>query len=156
VIAKNLAVSRKRDQNYDFKLSVLVYYNEEIDEEERERRWGTLYPSSANSGIDYCNSWVDIPWPESYHADEGLLCYTVEEYESCRANWPIAEEAIKDIPKNHLERRRLEAQSYWLQQKQVWRQNLEKDLLAFKAQKERFGQHSIAKLRRLKGLINQQ
>jgi hypothetical protein len=56
VIVKNLAESRKRDQNYDFKLATLVYYDEEIDEEKRERRWGTLYPSSENMSINYCNS----------------------------------------------------------------------------------------------------
>jgi hypothetical protein len=82
VIVKNLEAFRMKDRMVDFKLACLVYYNEEIDEEERERRWYTL--RQAETAIDYCNSWVDIPWPESWHPDNGFLCYTQEESDSSR------------------------------------------------------------------------
>jgi hypothetical protein len=54
---------RKRDKYFDHKTSLLVYYNEDISEEERERRFNTLYIPIANRVVEDCNAIFLAPKP---------------------------------------------------------------------------------------------
>jgi hypothetical protein len=119
----------------------LVYYNEEIDEEERERRWNTLDRDIADYGIDFANGLADIPSPKSWchHGDLEDTPVTDEEWESAFNNFPKALEAIKRVPEMHLERRRLMAPLFWRQQKEAWRQDFEKEFTIFLKKKEKLG-----------------
>jgi hypothetical protein len=92
IIVANLEKTRKKDQVYDAKMAFLVYYNEEIDEEERERRWDTLDRDAADRVIDAGNILLDTPWPDSWH--DGDIHYTQEEWDSTVENFPKARAAI--------------------------------------------------------------
>jgi hypothetical protein len=137
VIVKNLETLRKKDKGFDAKMAMLFYYNEDI--EEMKRRWNTLIRTVANNAVAYCNKLAFTPWPESWHPRDEFICLTKEEYESVVANWPIAKAAIKDIPLRHLERRRLEAPSYWKQQRDLWQQDFDKKLAYLKKMNDEFG-----------------
>jgi hypothetical protein len=111
LIVKELDARRKKDQYHDSKLAWLVYYNDEIDEEERERRWDTLNKDIANRVIDHGNLLAEYPWPQSWH--DGKDLYTQEEWDSTVENFPKALAAIQEIPKLHLEKRRLAAPTFF-------------------------------------------
>jgi hypothetical protein len=115
IIVKNPETSRKKDQVYDAKRAFLVYYNEQIDEEQRERRWDTLDRDVGDRVIDRGNFLIDVPWPDSWH--NGDILYTQKEWVSTVKNFPKAAAAIQRIPELHGERRRLAFPTYWAQQK---------------------------------------
>jgi hypothetical protein len=145
VIVKNLESLRKKDRVFDAKMAMLIYYNEDIDEEETLRRWGTLNPIVVNNVINLCNKWAHTPWPESWHFGKKVR-FTQEMWDSIDVNWERAEEPIKDIPKRHLERRRLEAPIYWKQLRDLWSQNFGEKLAYFKKMNDEFGNKPMKKL----------
>jgi hypothetical protein len=105
IIVANLESSRRKDKNYDVKMTALVYYDEEIDEEERERRWATLDKKITYRMVDILNLQLDIPWPEAWH--NGEILYTKDEWDPAVENFPKAMAAIQRVPEICLERRRL-------------------------------------------------
>jgi hypothetical protein len=116
IIVMGLEASRKEDQKYDAKMALLVYYNDEIDEEERETRWNTLDREIADRVIELGNILMDIPWPDSWHNGEDH--YTLEEWNSTVENFPKALIAIQRIPELHRERRRSAFPTFWAQRKE--------------------------------------
>jgi hypothetical protein len=64
---------RKQNQRSDFLLAGLVYYNEDIDEEERERRWGRLERAQTEEAIILCVSWTLAPKPDVLFPEEWRL-----------------------------------------------------------------------------------
>jgi hypothetical protein len=150
IIVENLEASRKQDQYYDTKMAWLVYYNDEIDGEEMGRRWDTLDRNMADRVIDYGNMLMDYPWPQSWH--DGEIQYTQEEWDSAVENFPKALAAIQRIPAICLERRRLEAPTFWRQQKEAWRSGFEKEFSKSRAKKEELGGHLQQTNRAIKGI----
>jgi hypothetical protein len=71
---------------------------------------------------------------------------TEEMWDSIDANWERAEEAIRDILKRYLERRRLEAPSYWKQRRDLWSQNFGEKLASFKKIDDEFGTNPMKRL----------
>jgi hypothetical protein len=54
-------------------------------------------------------------------------------------NFPKAMLAIQRIPEICLQRRKLAAPAFWLQQKEAWRKEFENELLRFRRKKEELG-----------------
>jgi hypothetical protein len=52
---------RKKDDRYDYKLALLLCYNEEIDDEEAERRTGMLDSDQTDQAFEEVRAWRDSP-----------------------------------------------------------------------------------------------
>jgi hypothetical protein len=70
-------------------------------------------------------------------------------WEPVGENWDRAYEVIEDIPRRHLEKIKAEAPGYWKQQREVWRQGFEQELLEFKKEREAWGIKPLDELVRL-------
>jgi hypothetical protein len=92
-------------------LASLIYFNEEIDEEERERRWGTLNREIARRTVLWTDALVAAPRPIMWH--DGADRYTAEERNSTTKNFIKARMAIQSIPDKHREKRRADFRGYW-------------------------------------------
>jgi hypothetical protein len=51
-------------------MAMLIYYNDDIAEEERERRWDTLYGGVVDKVIETCDAIFLAPKPLTWHLDE--------------------------------------------------------------------------------------
>jgi hypothetical protein len=107
---------------------------------------GTLDRTIATNAVHHVDAWTDTPWPESWHDREGIG-FTEEMWDSIESNWGKAAEAIKGIPKRHLERTK--APGYWKQQREAWRQGFEQELLAFRKERNELGIEPSDRLVRL-------
>jgi hypothetical protein len=114
-VAMNLEIGRKRDKQFDVKLATLIHYNDEIDEDERGRRWDSIDRGIADEVIDQLNAIPEVPWPEKLR---GAYSYTDEEWDSAVKNFPMAQKAIQKIPAMHLERRISGHQQFWSHQRE--------------------------------------
>jgi hypothetical protein len=133
-----LGTSRKKDKFYDAKMAFLVYYDDEIDLEEKTRRFDTLRLDVANNVVQAVHTLEWIPGPQSWHLDDENL-FTDEEWDSTVEDFPKAQEVIQKVPEWDLQRRKLAAPEYWAQQKEAWCQNYEKELMTFRKDTETLG-----------------
>jgi hypothetical protein len=92
-------------EDYEWKISALVYYNEEITHEERMRRWDSLNQGISYGMVKYLEQFRNIPWPQAWH--DGKDQYTQEGRDSAVENFPKARAVMHRIPEICLERRRL-------------------------------------------------
>jgi hypothetical protein len=104
IIVANLETSRKKDKVYDAKMAFLVYYNGEIDLDEKVRRLNTLMLNVANNVVLVAQVLASIPWPQAWHNGEDI--FTHEERGSVANNFPIAKAAIQRVSEIWLNRRR--------------------------------------------------
>jgi hypothetical protein len=98
---------------------------------------------------------MDYPWPQSWHLDDDVL-FTQEEWDSAVEDFPKAMAAIQRIPEICLEGRRLAAPTFWLQQKEAWRSNFEKELSIFRKEDEEWGgdlQHALGAMKSIQSEI---
>jgi hypothetical protein len=90
---------RLQDKEIDFKVAALLYHNDEITSAEKVPRANTLESTQLRRAVDVAKQarldpvswswdWEDIP---------------DEMWDSMVVNSPKAQEAIKDVPKRHLE-----------------------------------------------------
>jgi hypothetical protein len=61
VILGKLGEWRRKDKVFDAKMAFLVYYNEDIDEEERYRRLNTLNLTAASDVVQSCIAREMVP-----------------------------------------------------------------------------------------------
>jgi hypothetical protein len=149
LISMKLKDLRRKDKDIDRKLTALVYYNDDIDEQERERRFKTLNRKMSNGEIDRCNALTLAPSQESWHVlldDEPG--YTDEIWESLAQKiqthgW----NAIGGIPQKYAERFRVETPRYWAQRREDWNQRLAQRLTEFKEKNEKYGKFTAEKLK---------
>jgi hypothetical protein len=156
IIAAKLESSRKTDQYYDIKLAWLVYCNDEIGEEEWERRWDTIDSDAATRVIEDGNWTADCLWPQSLHPDNDEVPFAQEELDTIIKNFPRAVDAIKKAPDFCLQRRRLEAPDFWRVQREERRSNFEKELSAFREKKKEFGgnlQKAVTMIKKIQGKL---
>jgi hypothetical protein len=138
IMMKDLEKNRRLDSAYDAKMALLVYYNDDIDGKEKQRRWLMLDLPIVEKVVDQCNALALAPRPLSWHKARNIA-FTDEMWDSVKSGWDDAWEAIEDIPERHAQRVRDEAPRYWKQQREEWRDRLEQEPLSFKAKKEKYG-----------------
>jgi hypothetical protein len=134
----NIDFHRKKDKVFDARMAFLIYYNDDISDEERERRWNTLMIPVANRVIETCNADFLAPKPLTWHLDEEPK-YSEEEWQAVDENWARATEAIQDIPGRHLEKMRKSHNAYWGELKANLFSNLRRQLEEYKCQNDRLG-----------------
>jgi hypothetical protein len=148
-VLKNIRKSRSRDPSVDFKLACLIYYNEDISQEERDRRWDSLEPNQTDQAIDYCEAWFKAPKQEGWRRKRKSHPFFPKKWKyAIRDTWEDKLDALKDLSSWTLERRRWAYDDY-AQRRQSWESRLSEALAEFKMHEEDFGQMNERSLRML-------
>jgi hypothetical protein len=142
-ILAHLPIMRKKSRTVDRDLALALYYNEEISDQERDRRWNTLNIEDANKSIDWCNALALAPAPEGWHNIEE--CTISEEIcESICDHWDEKAASIAHIPACHVEIRRQTYDTYWREKKGEALAQFNEKLQEFKLNQANFGQYNLS------------
>jgi hypothetical protein len=118
MILKTIGYHRNKNKNFDFDVAMQTYYNDDITQEEKMRRWYTLELEVSEMAIVCCNQLRRTPWPESWHSLRNCR-YTKEMISSIDDNWWDKVEAIEHIPDLHVEKRRQAFAPFWKEQRRL-------------------------------------
>jgi hypothetical protein len=146
-VRQKLSSTRRCNRNADIELALLIYYNEDIETEERARRWEMLRWEIVEPYLKACISLDQAPKPLTWHfGDNPRLSRRM--WRSIDENRDKAWEVLDDFPERHAQRIKDEAPGYWKARREEWRSKFEQALLAFKKKNETLGQHTTMELRK--------
>jgi hypothetical protein len=146
-IVRSLPKMRRNTRTIDKELASLVYYNEDITEEERERRWSTLDQQEVVKVVNWCNAIALAPAPEGWHSLDDCQ-FTDEMFDSIRANAGATFQTLEHIPPLPVEKRRQTFESYWRQKRQTWEEKFCQEVRNFQTKHQRLGQFTLTQLAR--------
>jgi hypothetical protein len=116
------------------KLTILTWYNDELTNEEKNRRLNMLDPDVTTSVTHFLRSLETCPKPTFWHFDDEVGM-TDEEWDSAFSNFAKNREAISSIPQLHFFPRQVAASAFWAQQREDWRSGVVKELEQFRKDK---------------------
>jgi hypothetical protein len=144
-IARWLPEMRKKSRTIDGDLALQLYCNEDISDEERNRRFDMLDQTVLTRVLMWCNARAQARAQEGWHSLEDCQ-YTDEMFESIRSNIDATFEALDHIPALHVEKRRQAFGTFWRQRRQAWEENFLQEVRKFKANHQRLGQFTLTQL----------
>jgi hypothetical protein len=128
-IRKNLPRFRISDPSVDLKYACLNFYNEDIDDDERERRWKTSDRKVSNRAIMYCCALATAPTQDNWHNEEDSYQFFPEEWrQAINENWEARSEALSNLLDWTLERRRQTFKSFHEERKTACLKQLQLEL----------------------------
>jgi hypothetical protein len=128
---------RNQILDFDGKVAALLFYNEEIEGEEKLRRWGMLDVKIAERAVKDCLTWAKVPKPETWQT-----WFTEEVKESIEAKWWDTVDMLEFLPGRTLELREKSFESYHAQERKNWELQCEADLKKFRAQNQQQGKRT--------------
>jgi hypothetical protein len=144
VVIKNLRKIRRQDPYFDFKAACLIYYNDDIDMEEKDRRWDMLDLNQTNQAIDLCNALRESPMQEGWRRKRKSHALFPKEWKhAIRDSWEDKLEALKNLHTWTLERRRKDFEPFYSQERRTWEVQFQGALFDYKVQEANFGSRSI-------------
>jgi hypothetical protein len=141
---RDIVGMRVRDKYTDFKLALFTMHNDDISDEEAERRLETL-PEGA---IDSANVWIrefQLPRVE-WEIEEFLDDLPIEVWSEWQDRFQEAREALEELLKKHLEQVRLRTQEWFVETKKKWGELLHEATQVDMSFESRFGRLTELKI----------
>jgi hypothetical protein len=123
----------------------LICYNDQIDDEEKMRRCEMLDEEVVVRVVTFCTVLDATPWPVTWHIDDSPKL-TDEMVESIKENWARAVEAIRDVPRLHLEKLRDSHEDHWGARKKDCLSRLTMELEAYRRENVSLGRQTFTML----------
>jgi hypothetical protein len=140
---------RKGDGSFDARMAALIYYNNDIEWKEKQRRSFTLHMPTVEKVVSHCTALAQAPKPEGWHRLKDAV-FTEEMHESITAVWENIPDDLWFFPETHLEKRRQAFGPFWRQQREDWERNCSFQLKEFKEQNDELGVNSLERWTQIK------
>jgi hypothetical protein len=111
---------------------MLTYYNDDIDEEERKRRWRSLKRADANKAIQDANAWALAP-----KAEEDPW-FTTEIKESIEEKWWENVDMLETLPERTIERRKETFDAFYAEERKAWEWQLASEMQTYRDQEQKY------------------
>jgi hypothetical protein len=139
---KDIESLRRRDELCDYKLALLICYNEDLDDEEAGRMLAMLDQDQAYSACDVIAWLRAAPQQEGWRRRRKPAAFSKELRHEIRDKWDSRQEGLKDLYSLSIESRRDTFHSFYVNELQSCGERFRKELWDFKAQDRRFRGHT--------------
>jgi DNA-binding TFAR19-related protein (PDSD5 family) len=138
---KEIETFRRRDELFDYKTALQLCYNEEIDDEEADRRMGMLDQDQVARACEEFFYWRNAPRQECWRRRRKPEAFPKDLRHEIRDSWEDKQDALGDLYHRSLEIRRSTFGSFYSDERSSWGERFKQELLAFEAQEKGFKDH---------------